>query len=129
MVAWAERGHGFLRIPVDQMGEALDMFEESLGEKTSRVCPQSPKELVEFARDYAARRGADGKEVTWLDSSRQPDTDSPEWNKAWLTAYNSLNGLDNQCMPSRFLVLAVPPGVLGPALNTVAPDFFSKRTF
>ncbi len=128
-VAWSDRGHGFVRVPTEQTREAFDTFESSLGEPVQRVSPDSPQALVAFARTYAAARGRGGNEVVWLDSSRQQPGQDAEWNQAWAAAYNALNGLDHQSLPSRFLVLAIPPGVLGPALNSAAPDFFSKRTF
>lgn len=128
-VAWSDRGHGFVRVPNQQSSEAYDTFERNLGEPVCRVSPDSPQALVDFARGYAAQRGRQSTEVVWLDSSRQLPGQDGEWNEAWVAAYNALNGLDNQSMPTRFLVMAIPPGVLGPALNSAAPDFFSKRSF
>jgi hypothetical protein len=128
-VSFEDRGHGFLRVNPQTCDEDFQHFEQYLGESVTRVSPQSPQELVNFARQYAAQRGRNGQEVIWLDSREQRPEQEATWNQAWVSAYNALNGFDHQSLPSRFLLLAIPPGVLGPALNSAAPDFFSKRTF
>lgn len=129
-VGWGGSGHGFLWMDSHKNDAAFGQFLQQLQQsdpsaQVLRLLAQSPQELVRLTQDLA--KGPASSKVVWLDTRPHPPDEIRAWKEAWLTSYNCLNGLDNQSLPARFLLMVVPPEVSGPELNHAAVDFWSKR--